>query len=195
MKCAGTFPLGISVLLVLWVPVTASAQNSQYPFDRLFLMEPSATPAGEVLTFNSEVGVANYFARGSEQARLATEFFRGYTGSSANMLFNNLVQTENDQWSSFQDVYNPTSATPPGERATLKAWDQSSGGNYTFLENWSSTTPPIVDSMVASDARLLAAAPEPSTWTMVVLGFAGLGLALYRTKTIKESTATQGPAP
>jgi hypothetical protein len=123
-----------------------------------------------------------------------TERFTKNCTSVASFM-DNLVQTENDQWSSFQDVYNPTSATPPGERASLEAWDQSSGGNYTFLENSSSTTPPIVDSMVASDARLLATTPEPSTWTMVVLGFAGLGLARYRTKTIKESTATQGSAP
>jgi hypothetical protein len=97
---------------------------------------------------------------------------------------NNLVQTESDQWSSFQDVYNPTSATPPGERATLAAWDQSSGGNYTFLENWSSTTPPIVDSIGANAARLfagpVAAVPEASTWCSILVGFAGLGLARYR---------------
>ena len=50
-------------------------------------MEPSTIPAGEVLTFNSETAVANYFGVRSEKTSLATDFFRGYTGSSANMLF------------------------------------------------------------------------------------------------------------
>ena len=43
-----------------------------------------------------------------------TERFTKNCTSVASFM-DNLVQTENDQWSSFQDVYNPTSATPPEE--------------------------------------------------------------------------------
>jgi hypothetical protein len=60
-----------------------------------------------------------------------TERFTKSCTSVASFM-DNLVQTENDQWSSFQDVYNPTSATPPGERATLEAWDQSSAEIIPF---------------------------------------------------------------
>ncbi len=103
-----------------------------------------------------------------------------------------LVQTPgSDQWSSFQDVYNPGSATPPGEKAALGAWNQSSGGKYTFLENWSSSTPPIVNSIPRAGELLpRAPVPEPSTWAMILLGFAGLGLARYRLRLATRMAAS-----
>jgi hypothetical protein len=65
----------------------ANAQNSQYALDRLFLEESDTTPLYDVLSFSSETAVANYYGATSQEATLATEFFAGYTGSSANMLF------------------------------------------------------------------------------------------------------------
>ena len=99
----------------------------------------------------------------------------------------NLVANENGAWSTFQDADFLT--PPPGTQTALEAWAQSTDGTYSFLQNYTSTTPPIVDSMGASvsmDAgveRLSAATvPEPSTWAMVLLGFSGLGLMRYRPK-------------
>jgi PEP-CTERM motif len=47
----------------------------------------------------------------------------------------------------------------------------------------SATTPPIVDSPTCA-AQLFArpgpAVPEPSTWAMILLGFAALGFLGYR---------------
>ena len=94
---------------------------------------------------------------------------------------NDFTETESDQWSSFQMAYDPTAPTTPGEQAALAAW--ASDGNSCFLENWSATTPPIVDSPACAAqlfARPGAAVPEPSTWAMILLGFAGLGLARHR---------------
>ena len=108
---------------------------------------------------------------------------------------NNFLQNYSDQFSSFQTTDYPTSAYPPGLQAALEAWARSTGGQYDYLQYWSANTPSIVKSMVASDARLLATAPEPSSWTMMVLGFAIVGLVRYRTKTIKQSAPTRGPAP
>jgi hypothetical protein len=86
MNCIGTFRVGIAALL-LSVPASANAQYSQYALDRLFLEESYTTPLYDVLSFSSETAVANYYGAASQEATLATEFFKGYTGSSANMLF------------------------------------------------------------------------------------------------------------
>ena len=61
--------------------------ESQYGLDRLFLTYDNNVPLNEVLSFNSETAVANFFGEGSQEATLATDFFSGYAGSSGNMLF------------------------------------------------------------------------------------------------------------
>ena len=60
---------------------------SQYGLNRLFLDLGNKVPLNEVLSFNSVTAVENYFGVGSAEATLATDFFAGYDGSSANMLF------------------------------------------------------------------------------------------------------------
>jgi hypothetical protein len=42
------------------------------------------------------------------------------------------------------------------------------------------TTTPLVD--VSNTITSIAAVPEPSTWAMMILGFAGVGLVAYRRK-------------
>ena len=69
------------------VTLSANAQNSPYALNRLFLEEGAATPLYKVLTFNRVTAVENYYGVTSPEAKLATDFFSGYTGSSANMLF------------------------------------------------------------------------------------------------------------
>ncbi len=65
-------------------------EASQYGFSRLFLENSNYVPFNEVLSFNSVTAVENFFGVGSFQATLATEFFSGYSGSSAHMLFNRM---------------------------------------------------------------------------------------------------------
>jgi hypothetical protein len=93
-----------------------------------------------------------------------------------------LIDDENNQWSTFQTTYDPKAATPPGEQQALEEWAESTDGQYTYLQGWSANTPPIVDSLPSSVVSALAMSPaavvpEPSTWAMALLGFAGLGLA------------------
>jgi hypothetical protein len=71
----------------LSVPVSASAESSQYAPDRLFLIHGDSTPLDEVLSFDSITEVENYYGIKSKEAHLAKDFFADYTGSSANMLF------------------------------------------------------------------------------------------------------------
>jgi len=100
----------------------------------------------------------------------------------------NLVANENGDWSTFQDADFLT--PPPGTQAALETWAESTDGQYNFLEDYTNSTPPIVDSMDPSAERLFAATvPEPSTWAMVLLGFSGLGLFRYRLKAASRLSA------
>jgi hypothetical protein len=69
-----------------WLLESAKAQ-SDFALDRLFLDPSDNTPLYQVLSFDSVTEVANYYGRSSLEDKLAKEFFAGYTGSSANMLF------------------------------------------------------------------------------------------------------------
>ena len=65
----------------------AGTYSSPYALNRLFLVGQNTTPANTVLSFNSATAVANYYGATSREASLAKEFFAGYGGTSATMLF------------------------------------------------------------------------------------------------------------
>ena len=74
-------------------PMLAAAGNtaaSPYALDRLFLENNHNLPFNEVLSFNSVTKVENFFGVRSAEATLAKEFFSGYSGSSAHMLFDRM---------------------------------------------------------------------------------------------------------
>jgi hypothetical protein len=86
-----SYPRGLALVVAAlvgsaWLPESAKAQ-SDFALDRLFLDPSDDTPLYEVLSFGSVTEVANYYGRSSLEDKLAKEFFAGYTGSSANMLF------------------------------------------------------------------------------------------------------------
>ena len=94
--------------------------------------------------------------------------------------FMNNILAEDPMFSTFQTTWDPPNYMPPGEEAALEQWAVSEGGQYTYLTGYSDTTPPIVDSEDSTAKQLFtttaATVPEPSTWAMALLGFAGLGL-------------------
>ena len=65
----------------------AGTYSSPYALTRLFLDPNPTTPATGVLSFNSATAVANYYGATSFEAGLANQFFAGYGGSPATMLF------------------------------------------------------------------------------------------------------------
>src|ERR1700734_2579003 len=83
--------IGAGALLVqtlLASPVTAqNTQSNPYALDRLFLTASNSVPFNEGLSFGSKAKVENYFGVNSPEAQLADDFFSGYPGSSATMLF------------------------------------------------------------------------------------------------------------
>jgi hypothetical protein len=65
----------------------AGTYSSPYALNRLFIEGGPNTPGNVVLSFNSATAVANYYGATSPEAYLANEFFAGYGGTSATMLF------------------------------------------------------------------------------------------------------------
>jgi hypothetical protein len=93
MGRAAVLPLVMASLMGLAGAERANAQDAQCEspsLDRLFLAQSQHQPTGTVLSFNSIASVDNYYGLTSEPAKLAAEFFKGYTGSSACMLFTRL---------------------------------------------------------------------------------------------------------
>jgi hypothetical protein len=72
--------------LIGWLPEYANAQSNP-ALDRLFLAQSQRQLTGVVLSFNSVTQVDNYYGLGSEEATLASEFFKDYSGNSAYMFF------------------------------------------------------------------------------------------------------------
>ena len=71
----------------------AGTYTSPYALDRLFLEGALTTPGTSVLSFNSITAVDNYYGATSAEASLANEFFAGYGGTSATMLFTRYIPT------------------------------------------------------------------------------------------------------
>jgi hypothetical protein len=65
----------------------AGAFSSPYALDRLFVGINDPLPVGAILSFSSATAVTNFFGAGTEEAALANEYFAGYAGTSAEMLF------------------------------------------------------------------------------------------------------------
>jgi hypothetical protein len=91
MRYVGAFPLvAASLIGSASLPECADAQSNPYALDRLFLAQSQREPLYEVLSFQNATAVENYYGVGTEEARLATEFFDGCNSCGANMLFTRL---------------------------------------------------------------------------------------------------------
>jgi PEP-CTERM motif len=71
----------------------------------------------------------------------------------------------------------------PGLDLGFNIWSNGDGSYTGFLAGNSPTQGgPIIYDQFSVDAAFTAAVPEPSTWAMMLLGFAGLGFMAYRRK-------------
>ena len=125
--------------LIGWasLPECANAQSDP-ALDRLFLAQGQRQPTGMIVSFNSVTGVDNYYGVGSEEARLASEYFSGYTGSSAYMFFTRLPVLSARAHLIWGNVGNLTLAQVQGISGSLSVTSQ--GYDYSGTINLSRAT-------------------------------------------------------
>jgi Protein of unknown function (DUF3383)/PEP-CTERM motif len=145
-------------------------QNGDFLYNSSSVSYASGSSAAAALGLTQDTG-----------AFLTPEEIVPITEAALAAFMNDLIAANpDDPFSTFQTTWDPKDFTPPGEAADLEAWAASTDGEYSYLEGYSATTPPIENSEDAFAAPATAAVPEPSTWAMALLGFAGLSLARYR---------------
>ena len=79
-------------------------------------------------------------------------------------------------------VFNVTDAGSPGDKTVFNLWFQRRhklSGSFCF-RCWPNLSK--FGTLTADATANAAAAPEPSTWAMLILGFAGVGFISYRRK-------------
>jgi hypothetical protein len=64
---------------------------------------------------------------------------------------NNFTQTVTDQFGSFQTMWPQLAALAPEQQDALEAWAQSTDGQFQFLQNYTSSTPPAGASAPTTD--------------------------------------------
>jgi hypothetical protein len=165
-------------LSVAYRAVTGATENSRY---LLIQQWPNFNFTSSTLTY---AGGSTADSLGLTQASDAFLSSPGQVVTSASAWMSNFVATEDADWATFQTTYSPKAATPPGEQDALEAWAQSTDGQFQYLDGYSANTPSIEDSIDSNAERFFAptgsTVPEPSTWTMLLVGLAGLGCVGYR---------------
>jgi len=188
---AGQMTMTAAPLQVTYNPITGSGTTKS---GSLWIdQQGNFTYASSSMTYAAKGETARTL--GLTQAIGAYLSSPGADVTSPSAWMNNIV-AEDSQFASFQTTFAPD----PGTVDSLEAWAQSSG--YQYLEDDTTTTPPIVDSEPSAEPLLtaagaagptMAAVPEPSTWAMLLLGFTGLGFARYRVRTLRLGRAGADP--
>jgi hypothetical protein len=132
------------------------------------------------------------------RASISSETSPGF-GASAALKITGPADSINGDSSSYEvdesEVIDTLLLLLPGVVYTVDLSALANGGCFASCEPASgsaaidpSFVPPVGDDILLS-ANLAPAAPEPSTWALMMLGFAGLGFAGYRARLKNEGLA------
>jgi PEP-CTERM motif len=105
------------------------------------------------------------------------------TGTSAMKSLTTSVSLSPENWSIGPGSYWFVIESQPG---TNLQWNSTSGDTPTArlaFGSWSAQDPSVVGQVQIFGEPTIAAVPEPSTWAMMIVGFAGVGLMAFRRKT------------
>jgi hypothetical protein len=72
-------------------------------------------------------------------------------------------------------------STLPSDSQYFNIWGNGPG-NYTYFNNYDGPFPAVNGTLDSFTVTEIGAVPEPSTWAMMILGFAGVGFMAYRRK-------------
>ncbi len=152
-------------LSVLYTAVTGATENSgcfsiqqngYFNYDTASLTYATGSAAGAL-------GLTQ--ASGASLAALG-----GTITIASEAAFMSLVQTESDQFGSFQSTWSQLAEEDPEAQAALAEWAQSTDGQFQFLENATSTAPPAGISTATIDPAGTYSGPGASLPTPAAPG-------------------------
>jgi PEP-CTERM motif len=158
---------------------------------------PAALAAGIALMFlainrPAQADVYNYsvtgtYAGGTLSGTLTFDASTGLVTSadidaSSIGTFNSVTLSEPFPPNTADYLVNIGGGTPQGLGLILDTVASLSSGQTTTIDSSSGFTQPPYDQPFSGTLTIAAAVPEPSTWAMMILGFAGLGFLAYRRK-------------
>jgi hypothetical protein len=130
------------------------------------------TPAvSAAMTINGHTFTTNGLGHAElDASNMSSGSFRTYAQANAafGSQFDNFLETQDPA------APYPTSLSSPFTYTYLAVGTSSAYGTFKIGGDWLSLSPTTV--------TLTAAVPEPSTWAMMILGFAGVGFMAYRRK-------------
>jgi hypothetical protein len=154
----------------------AGTYGSPYALDRLFLMADNLEePTDAVLSFHSLTAVENYFGVTSSEASLATQFFAGYNGTPATMLFSRYSLGGQRPHLFGGDVSNLTlnqlQSISGSLSITFQGWTYSASINLSGVASFSDAASAIQSALNAN--LPVAAVTSKSSITPVSVSFTG----------------------
>jgi PEP-CTERM motif len=144
----------------------------------------SASPAlSAVVTINrvtASIGVPSYFAQilGENNGSYSEQYASAQNYSDIGAVYINS--------SLYSSIYNYTATLPAGITGpltyTTEPDDQQSAGIQIYTYNSDTKAEQYAYGYGTVSTLTISSVPEPSTWAMLALGFAGLGFAGYRAR-------------
>jgi hypothetical protein len=80
-----------AVSTCLTSPAFAASQGGDNPLNLLFLTTSHAMPLGQVFAYHNLAAVENFFGVDSGEGKIASDFFKNYTGNSATLFIGRVV--------------------------------------------------------------------------------------------------------
>lgn len=164
----------IAAAMLLFAPAGAEATVYNYDFtstDGLLNAEGAFTVTGDEIT--GVTGALSGLVTQTINAIAPSTALYGYsTSPDGAFYYDNVLSAAANPYLDIGGVLFTTTQNPGGY---WNLWGNSPG-NYSLFESAPGRGYPIQE----SGNLTVSAVPEPSTWAMLLLGFAGLGFAGYR---------------
>ena len=173
--------LAVAVAAAVLAPAAANASVYKFTFESF----DSELMAGGQITVNTDgevTGVSGVISGLADQTISAVTPNPNFSGAAyspdGSFIYNNLYHASGMAF----DIDGLLLATAQNPGGYWNLWG-TSPGSYSLWESVGSYNYPIEESGNLS----MTAVPEPSTWAMMLIGFAGLGYAGYRRARVAQA--------